>query len=235
MDIYAFICTRNETLSYTTHELLCYLEAAKVKPLLLVNQQSIFEGYSKALEKKDPDENDIIILCHDDIKILSNKQDFVRELINTIDEKYTGFVGVAGTTKLSSTGVWWDHSLWKEGYHRGTVFHGNDLWTADLTHYGKPGPVVVLDGLFLAAKAKVLKHINLKKPEYLEGNWEFYDLHYTITATMTGYVNKVVPIFVMHNSKGEIVNRPMWHKNRELFVKELSRKGFPLPIEIEKP
>ena len=76
-----------------------------------------------------------------------------------------------------------------------------------------------MDGLFLAAKAKTLKEIGLDKPEYFEGDWDFYDIHYTMKAHQTGLINKVVPIIVLHNSFGNLAGRESWHKNREAFIK----------------
>ena len=84
-----------------------------------------------------------------------------------------------------------------------------------------------MDGLFLAARGEVLREVGLDKPEYFEGGWDFYDIHYTITAHEKKYHNRVLPINILHNSKGELVGRDSWHKNRQAFI---DRTNLPIII-----
>ena len=228
MKIYAFICTRDKNLNETTKKLVSYLSSCNVATKVIVGEKSIFSGYKRAFERAKPEDNDIIILCHDDIEILSSKEHFAASLSHRLGDNRTGFVGVAGTTHLSNDAIWWNHHLWSQGKHRGLVYHGKTLEDAKSTYYGQNDKVLVLDGLFLAAKARVLKDIGLEKPEYLEGDWDFYDIHYTFTANLKGYNNYVVPIFILHNSHGELAGRDSWHKNRVNFINKHS-----LPKEIK--
>ena len=216
--IYAFICTRSKNFSNTTKKLSSYLSRAGISTKFLVGQKSIFSGYSNAFKKFDIQDNDVVILCHDDIEILTDPEVFKNIIVQTCLQVETGFVGVAGTTMLSRDAVWWNHALWKEGRHRGHVFHGDNILTADSTYYGKPDQVVCMDGLFLAASGRVLREVGLEKPEYFEGDWDFYDIHYTVSAHKKKLKNKVVPISILHNSHGELVGRDSWHKNREAFI-----------------
>ena len=217
--IYAFICTRSKKLSNTTEKLVSYLSRAKVEVKLLVGANSIFEGYQKAFDKVNPNPNDIIIMCHDDVEIVSTSEHFssvlTRELLL---QKDVGFIGPAGTTELSNNAVWWDQEQWKLNKHSGMVFHGNSLTDCNTTFYGPYRRVVVLDGLFLAAKASTIKDIGLDKPEEFEGNWDFYDITYTMRAHEKGYHNKAAPILIIHNSSGELAGRDSWHKNRQAFI-----------------
>ena len=166
-------------------------------------------------------------MCHDDIEILTDPEVFKNIIVNTCLKVDTGFIGVAGTTHLSEDAVWWNHQLWQQGKHRGHVYHGSDILTADSTYYGKPDQVVCMDGLFLAASGRVLRDLGLDKPEYFEGDWDFYDIHYTVKAHKKKYKNHVVPISLLHNSKGELAGRDSWHKNREAFIKNTH-----LPISL---
>jgi len=219
MNIYAFICTRSKDFNETTKKLSSYLSRAGIKAKYLVNQKSIFSGYATAFEKFDIQNNDIVIMCHDDIEILTDP-DVLKDIIaKSCLKMSTGFVGVAGTTYLSEDAVWWNHKIWQQGKHRGHVYHGNDILTADSTYYGKSDQVVCLDGLFLAASGRTIKAVGLDKPEYFEGDWDFYDIHYTIKAHKKGLKNYTIPIQVLHNSKGELAGRDSWHKNREAFIK----------------
>ena len=216
--IYAFICTRSKNFNDTTKKLSSYLSRAGVSTKFLVGQKSIFSGYSNAFKKFNIQDNDIVIMCHDDIEILTDPDVFKNIIVQNCLKHDTGFIGVAGTTHLSEDAVWWNHQLWQQGKHSGHVFHGDDILTADSTYYGKPGQVICMDGLFLAARGKVLREIGLEKPEYFEGAWDFYDIHYTVSAHKKKYKNYVAPIQILHNSKGELAGRDSWHKNREAFI-----------------
>ena len=226
MNMYAFICTRSKELSHTTEKLVSYLSRANIHVKLLVNQSSIFEGYKKAFTLVKPKPSDIIILCHDDIEIQMAPALFIA-ILSTLQNKKFGFLGPAGTTKLSDSGVWWDHNLWKEGFHRGEVVHLTGEGKSDFTRYGPFEQVAVLDGVFLAARAEVLEEIGLEKPTMFTGEWDFYDIYYTDCAAKLGYENHAAPIKMIHNSRGELVGRDSWHKNREAFIKE-NKERFPI-------
>jgi len=216
--IFAFICTRSKSLTKTTKKLASYLSRAKIETKFLVNQKSIFGGYSSAFKKFNVQDTDIVIMCHDDIEILTDTEELKDIIVTNCFKHDTGFIGVAGTTHLSEDAIWWNQQIWQQGKHRGFVYHGEDKFNCESTFYGSCGQVVSLDGLFLAASGKTLKKIGLDKPDYLEGDWDFYDLHYTITAHKKGLKNLVVPIQLVHNSKGELTGRDSWHKNRLAFI-----------------
>ena len=187
---------------------------------VLVNQNSIFEAYEKGLSLCNASPKDIIILCHDDLQITGSKAEFIAALSKCID-KETGIVGPAGTTLLGQDAIWWNQERWQAGYHRGEVRHRNEVNGQTQIHntsYGPHGQVVALDGLFLAARAEVWKDIGLQKPKHFEGLWDFYDIHYTTTAHNKGYKNFTIPLNIIHLSRGELVGRDSWHKNREAFI-----------------
>ena len=135
--IYAFICTRSKNFSNTTTRLSSYLSRAGISTKFLVGQKSIFSGYSNAVKRFDIKDNDIVIMCHDDIEILTDTEVFKNIIVKSCSQIETGFVGVAGTTYLSQDAVWWNHQLWQQGKHRGHVYHGSDIMTADSTYYCK--------------------------------------------------------------------------------------------------
>jgi GT2 family glycosyltransferase len=188
-----------------------------VETKVLTNQTSIFSAYEKGLSACNASPNDIIIFCHDDIQILSSHAEFLAALAKCLDDN-VGIVGPAGTTLLGEDAVWWNHANWHSGYHRGEVMHSKaDSEEIYTSHYGVHGQVVVLDGLFLAARQKVWEEIGLSKPEYYEGDWDFYDLHYTSRAHLAGYKNYTIPIKMIHKSGGSLVGRDSWVKNRDAF------------------
>ena len=228
MNIYAIICTRDRNkVTSTTDKLLTFLCAANVKIFMLSGAKSIFSAYQGAFEKINPEKEDITIFCHDDIEIRENPQDFVEKLKNSFSSPEIGFVGAAGTMSLGPDAVWWDQERWQQAKHRGVVTHIDPKGKEYVTPYGAPGDVVTLDGLFFAAKRKVIDAVGLDKPDYFEGEWDFYDIHYTSQAFLKGFTNKVMDIKIFHNSRGELVGRDSWHKNREAFI-----ANNDLPIEI---
>lgn len=225
MNIHAFICTRSTNHSPTTHSLLSYLDRIGAVTHLLVNKASIFSAYAEEL-KTITDKNDIVIMMHDDIEILSDPETFKEELEQALFDSRCGFVGVAGATKLTQDAVWWNREVWQNQGLRGTVFHGKHRSVMTSTLYGPPGKVVVMDGLFLAAKARTLEDIGLEKPKTFTGDWDFYDIYYTLSAYEKGYYNKVLPIVLRHESVGNLAGRDSWHENRKKLL-----GLFRLPIE----
>jgi len=230
MNTYAVICTRSrEEISATAHSLMNYYSSIGVKTLLMCNQASIFSAYTSAFKKVNPDPEDLFIFCHDDIEIHEPKEDFLDKLKEETEPTDVGFVGPAGTTYLGKDAVWWDHTKWREGKHRGRVFHVHPDTKGPVdTLYGFPGPVVALDGLFLSARARTISQIGLDKPEYFEGKWDFYDIHYTTKAFLEGFTNKAIDVKIIHHSLGELAGRDSWHKNREAFI---SKTELPLQIK----
>jgi len=219
--IYAFICTRGDKISKTTDRLLVYLRKAGVEVHLLVDKKSIFDAYSeelKFIQEEKAKKDDIVIMCHDDIEILNDPEEFIFMLKQSLNETKVGIVGAAGTTHLTKSAVWWDEQVWRQNGHRGTVFHGKDKWEMNATTYGVAGDVVVCDGLFLASTVGVLSDIGLEKPKTFNGEWDFYDLTYCMRAYEEGYINKVAPILLRHESAGELVGRDSWHENRKKFI-----------------
>ena len=228
MNIHAVICTRSrEEVPSITDKLVKYLASCNIKVYLLANQSSIFEAYKKGYTAASPDPEDIMIFCHDDIDIRTKPEDFVKKVTETCNLENTAFVGPAGTTCLTENAVWWDQNQWRMGRHRGFVKHLDKMNREYDTNYGPEGPVVALDGLFLACKAKIVEEVGLDKPEYFVGDWDFYDIHYTTTAHKAGLVNRAIHLDILHASRGELVGRTSWHLNREAFIKQNS---FPISL-----
>lgn len=229
MNIHAIICTRDRNnISKTTDKLLSFLTGCGIKVYLMSGAKSIFAAYKGAFEKINPADDDGIIFCHDDIEIRDIKEEFVKKFQDLLNLPETGFIGPAGTTYLSENAVWWDKDIWAAGKHRGKVSHINPQGREYVTFYGLPGDVVVLDGVFLAAKAKTIRQVGLDKPDYFEGEWDFYDIYFTTKAFSMGFSNRILSMDVLHNSRGELVGRESWHKNREAFIKH---HEFPIKLE----
>lgn len=182
---------------------------------------SIYQGHTQNLDwiqqQYKLEDDDIIVMCHDDIQIMSNHHEFER-LLQTCLKANVGFVGVAGSTYYDATkigGAWWNAR--HMGAARGFVFQGQDEVFMTPNYFGPYGQVVCLDGCFLACSYKTLKAITLSRPSYLSGPWDFYDIHMTSKAHLLGYSNYAVPIIIRHESPGEM--RQEWYKAKDEFVK----------------
>ena len=219
MKIYTIICTRDKNLNPITEKLVSKLSSLPSRVMVMANQKSIFSGYKKAFDLANPEETDIFILCHDDIEINENPKDIVNA-INIVNAGGFGFAGVAGTKLLDRDAVWWNQERWQKGLHSGKVYHIGENSEPYPPYYGPSSKVVVLDGLFLVASAKTLKEVGLEKPPYLKGDWDFYDLHYTMTSHKKGLSNITIPLEIIHHSSGELVGREGWNENRMSFIQE---------------
>jgi hypothetical protein len=222
--IHSVICSRKDKVSKSLNKLLNYYRKAGIIVHISYDANSIFEGYEEGIKALNANPEDIIILCHDDIEVLSDRDDFKHTLEEALSQKDVGFVGPAGTTYLDNNAVWWEMKYRQAGLHSGFVFQGNDLKTMTPNYFGPCRNVVVLDGLFIAAKKKTLDLIGLKKPKEFSQNWDFYDLYYTLKAYEMGFFNKTVPVLILHNSDGH--TRESWEINRRAFI-----KMFRLPVK----
>tara|TARA_R110000765_G_scaffold115162_1_gene208066 strand:- start:721 stop:1398 length:678 start_codon:yes stop_codon:yes gene_type:complete len=213
MNKFALIPSRTE--KDINSELVHFFEEAGFVVDCLIEGSSIYEKYDSAIQKHKVLANDIVVMCHDDIEILTKPSAFSELLEASLSIKDVGFVGLAGTKLLKQSAVWWD-GIGKEDHFAGMVAHGTSVSGMNITQYGPYGPVVALDGVFLAAKGKTLNSIQLKKPKTFPANWDFYDIFYTFQTYRKKLMNFTVPIQIRHESPGN--PRDDWNENRNAFV-----------------
>ena len=65
-------------------------------------EMSLTQVYNKGLSES---KNNIVVFMHDDIQILT--KDWGKKLLAHYKDSYYGILGVAGTKKLTESGVWW--------------------------------------------------------------------------------------------------------------------------------
>ena len=216
--IYFSVCSRQDKQPKSLGKLIDYCkdnEALDIR--VCYDSTSIYEGHKENIKffKMAPLESgDIIVLCHDDIEILSKPEDLIHNL-RIARKPNVGFVGLAGSCRIPSDGGWWVAR--NTGDTRGFVFQGADHQTMSPNYFGKSGQAVVMDGCLLAITHGNLKKIGLDQPEYLETGWDFYDIHLTYKAYQEGFSNYVVPIVAMHESPG--IMRDGWYAAREKFMR----------------
>lgn len=227
------ICSRIDKIPSSLNRLLKYIKGnIGPKYNISYNQESIYKGHLNNLNALDPKVNDIVVLCHDDINILSDYEN-LKTYLSLCSKPNVGFVGVAGSTRFDKDieGAWWRARETKET--RGFVFQGQDPETMVPNYFGPSGQVVVLDGCFLAIKYETLKKIGLDKPSYLSSDWDFYDIHLTLKAHLEGYNNFTVPLLLSHESPG--LMREGWFKTREEFLKHhYYNRNLPLKLNYAR-
>jgi len=231
----AFIPTREEK----DRPIKSFLEKAGWEVYYII-KDSIFDAYTYAIKKYDIMAKDKVIMCHDDITILTSCEIF-NEIIDKEVNTSIGFAGVAGPRKLNKTGCWW-HGLGREYPHpesflRGMVFHGSSITNCFPTYYGGFGEVHVVDGLFMVTTGATLHSINTKMPKDYVSKWDYYDLYYSIQAHLKGKKNKVIPIPILHASQGEGAMSEGWDANRKAFIAKYGKKfdDITLPHQSQLP
>ena len=216
--IYFSVCTRQDKQPKSLEKLVNYCNSDEALRIQVnYSATSIYSGHKENIDhfKRMPlEDNDIIVLCHDDLEILSKPEDLISNL-RVARKPNVGFVGLAGGCYIPRDGAWWNAR--NTGDARGFVFQGSNHQTMMPNYFGKSGQVVVLDGCFLAITYGNLKKVGLNQPEYLDTGWDFYDLHLTYKAHMDGFSNYVVPIVAMHESPGMM--RDGWFATRDQFLR----------------
>ena len=191
------------------------------------NAKSWYEGHKlNALQLEEDD--DIIVLAHDDLEIMSH-HGILHKYLEICKKPSTGFIGLAGCTHLGYDGIWWNaRSI---GASRGFVFQGKDSATMTPNYFGQHGQVVALDGCFLACSYRTLKKVGLDQPEYLKSGWDFYDVDLTLRAHLMGLNNYTVPIICRHESDGQM--RKEWYDARQAFLKH-HNQNVPCKLNHDK-
>lgn len=219
------VCSRTKTPGSSLEDLRSFIEfspenlASELNIMISFDAKSIYEGHKSNVLGSWKDD-DILVLCHDDISILSSYKDFLKYL-EICKKPGVGIVGVAGCTTLNERAIWWESRADKMK-SRGFVFQSDNTQedpslSMKPNYFGECGQVVALDGCFMAATIGTWKKIGLDQPSYLSSGWDFYDIHLSLTSHLMGLNNYVVPIIVRHGSPG--LMRSEWYASREQFVK----------------
>ena len=183
---------------------------------------SLSEVYNDILKKS---QNDIVVLCHDDIYF--DSKNWGSKILNYFKRNSDyGILGVAGSTSLPSSGKWWeDFSKLK-----GIVNHEHDgkKWESKYsTSLGNQlDNVLLVDGLFLAINKK-----NIKKNfnEEVKG-FHFYDVDFSFRNHLEGVkIGVMYDVRITHKSIG--MTNEQWEKNREEFAEKFKEH---LPSKLKR-
>jgi glycosyltransferase involved in cell wall biosynthesis len=220
------------TVGYSTREskpeFIEYLKKSsgfkKIEVIEKINNgdKSLSQTYNEILSEA---KTDIVVLCHDDIYFDTNS--WYHKLIKHFDKSDFGIIGMAGTTYMPASGMWWEDRRKMIGI----VNHESEgkKWTSkyadDLNNNIKQ--TVIVDGLFIAIHKKRIKQ-NFN--EDFKG-FHFYDIPFCFENCLSGVkVGVITNIRLTHKSIGQ--TNEQWEKNRILFLEKFKDNlPYKLPFD----
>ena len=182
-------------------------------------EKSLTKVYNEILNQA---KNDIVVLCHDDL--IFETKGWGNKIIKHFTKTNYGILGVAGTTNMPSSGMWWENRrkmvgvvnhehLGKKWESKYSTSLGNDI-----------EEVVVVDGLFMAI------HKQRIKSDFIEDfdNFHFYDISFCFENYMAGvHIGVLYNIKITHSSIGQ--TNDAWEENKIKFAEKYSDN---LPISL---
>ena len=189
------------------HKVICYPNK---------NQFSLSQVYNDAIKTHRVD-NCIFVMCHNDIVIKT--RNWGKVLLNHYNFTDYAIIGVAGTTFVPKSGMWWED----RSKMYGIVEHTNVLntWSSEYSEQSNEiKPTVMIDGLFMTFDPD--KIVNGFNENY--GKYHFYDITFSVDNYLENCnIGVSTSIRVLHKSIGE--TNPSWEENRLKFASE-----YDLPI-----
>jgi len=196
-----------------------------VQPIL-ENKIGLSELYQNILNESN---DDYVLFMHDDLEVHDH---FLIKKLLKAHETYD-VVGLAGATTQnykSDKPMVWHLCREKPEDSRGIVghyipkgFNGVSETHINSAYFGPtPGPVVVIDGLFMSFKMSALKD----KGEIFDRNFTFhhYDMGMCVNAIEKGLTIGVWPIYCLHYGLGEFAHDTVWQKHSREFKEKHGNK-----------
>jgi glycosyltransferase involved in cell wall biosynthesis len=182
-------------------------------------EKSLAQVYNEVLSES---KTDIVVFCHDDIYFDTNS--WYNKLLKHFEKSDFGILGMAGTTQMPSSGMWWEDRRKMVGI----VNHESDGKKWESKYSESLGnsiiETVVVDGLFIAIdKRKIKKNFN----EDFKG-FHFYDIPFCFENHIEGVkVGVITNIRITHRSIGQ--TNEQWEENRKLFESKYAKN---LPVKL---
>jgi hypothetical protein len=176
------------------------------------NQFSLSQIYNQAIrEHNDPDS--IMVFCHNDITFKTRT--WGRLLLSKFNHSPFSIIGLAGTTFLPESGMWWED----RSKMYGVVEHtdGINTWVSEFAVpiKGYTKPVVIIDGVFMAVDCDKIDH---QFDEEFKG-FHLYDLAFCLPNYLDGCeIGVTTDIRILHQSIG--ITTQQWDDNRKQFIEK---------------
>ena len=222
------------TIIYSTHKDETYnnkfrqhlLQTVGLKDIQILeyvnhNQFSLSELYNKGISES---ENNIVVCCHNDIKLESG---WGKKLLKDFnDNPDFGIIGKAGSCYFPESGVYWERM---QQTMVGQVYHHPDGQNKWLSKYSPKLPflipVVTIDGLFISFDKTKINH----KFDETIGKFHFYDHLFCIPNYLDGIKIGVTSSFeITHQSVGQ-PNQEFW-ESKDKFI---DKWGEQLPLDLK--
>ena len=184
--------------------------------------KSLSQVYNEILSEA---KTDIVVLCHDDIYF--DTSSWYSKLLKHFEKTEYGIIGMAGTTSMPSTGMWWQDRKKMVGI----VNHENGGKKWESKYAESVGnsilETIIVDGLFIAIhKKRIKKTFN----EDFKG-FHFYDIPFCFENHLAGVkVGVITNIRITHKSIGQ--TNEQWEENRKLF-EEKYKSNLPLKLPFD--
>jgi hypothetical protein len=169
--------------------------------------------------------NDIVVLCHDDIYF--DTKNWGEKLKKVFDRNNEfSILGVAGTTSLPISGMWWED----RSKMFGIVNHEHDgkKWESRYSDslQNNVKEVVLVDGLFMCLNKQKIKD---SFDESVDG-FHFYDVNFCFKNYLSGCkIGVITNIRITHKSIG--MTNEKWEENRKIFF-EKYKNDLPSKIKV---
>ncbi len=194
------------TVGYSTRksnpEFIEYLKKTsgfkKINVIEKVNngEKSLSQVYNEIISESD---TDIIVLCHDDI--LFDTNGWYSKILKHFEKSDFGILGVAGTTFMPESGMWWE----QKGRMVGIVNHEHEgkKWESKYSDSLGNGikETVIVDGLFIVIDKTKIKHTF---DENVPG-FHLYDVNFCFKNFIDGVkVGVITNVRITHKSIGMV-------------------------------
>lgn len=186
-------------------------------------EKNLSQVYNEILEES---ENEIVVLVHDDLEF--ETKNWGNKVLDIFQKNSNfGIIGLAGTTVMPVSGMWWEDRTKMYGIvnhkHEGKKWEskyapslGNDIQK-----------VVIVDGLFIAInKSKIKETFD----DSVEG-FHMYDVNFCVKNFLSLVdIGVTTLIRVTHLSIG--MTNDSWEKNKLIF-REKYKNNLPLKIKYD--
>jgi hypothetical protein len=221
------------TIGYSTRKTNPYLKEylkksaghPKIQVIEKVNngEKNLSQVYNEIISES---EYDVVVLCHDDIYFDTNN--WFKKIIKHFEKTDYGILGMAGTTHMPSSGMWWEDRSKMFGIvnHESEGRKWESKYSESLGNDIKE--VVVVDGVFIAIdKTKIKQNFD----ESVDG-FHMYDINFCFRNFLEGVkVGVITDVRITHKSIG--ATNEQWEINKKIFA-EKYKDSLPSKVRFDE-